>query len=52
MPHDPEQLANALLRMLQTYHDYDPDSLRAGIIKEFSNEAVGKLLDDIYKNIN
>ena len=51
-PHDPEQLANAMLRMLQTYHDYDPDSLRAGIIKKFSNEAVGKLLDYIYKNIN
>lgn len=51
-PHDHEQLANAMLRMLQTYHDYDPDSLRAGIIKKFSNESVGKLLDDIYKNIN
>ena len=51
-PHDPEKLADAMLRMMQTYHNYSPDSLRAGIIKEFSNEAVGKLLDDIYKNIN
>ena len=51
-PHDPEKLADALLRMMQTYHDYNPDSLRAGIIKKFSNEAVGKLLDDIYKNTN
>ena len=51
-PHDPEKLADAMLRMMQTYHDYNPDSLRAGIIKKFSNEAVGKLLDDIYKNTN
>ena len=51
-PHDPVQLAGALERMLSTYQDYNPDSLRAGIIKKFSNEAVGKLLDDIYKNLN
>ena len=51
-PHDPEQLAGALLRMLSTYHDYNPNSLRECIIKKFSNEAVGKLLDDIYKSLN
>ena len=51
-PHDPEKLAEAMATMLQTYHDYDTAALREGVIKKFSNETIGKLLDDIYKNLN
>ena len=47
-PQDPEKLAEAMLTMLQTYQDYDAGTLREGIIKKFSNQSVGKLLNDIY----
>ena len=50
-PQDPEKLANAMETMLQTYQNYDANSLREGIIKKFSNESVGKLLNSIYKSI-
>lgn len=51
-PQDPEQLAAAMQAMLQTYQNYEAVTLRDSIIKKFSNEAVGKLLDDIYKELN
>lgn len=51
-PQDPEQLADAMQKMLQTYHNYDVNALRDSIIKKFSNETVGKLLDSIYKSLN
>ena len=51
-PQDPEQLAAAMQAMLQTYQNYDAVTLRDSIIKKFSHEAVGKLLDDIYKELN
>lgn len=47
-PQDSEKLADAMQTMLQTYQNYDPDTLREGIIKKFSNESVGKLLENIY----
>ena len=50
-PQDPEKLANAMETMLQTYQNYDANALREGIIKKFSNESVGKLLNSIYKSI-
>ena len=51
-PQDPEKLADAMETMLQTYQNYDANALREGIIKKFSNESVGKLLDSIYKSLN
>ena len=51
-PQDPERLADAMETMLQTYQNYDANALREGIIKKFSNESVGKLLDSIYKSLN
>ena len=50
-PHDPEKLAAALSLMLQTYQNYDANTLRDSVIKKFSNETVGKLLNSIYKSI-
>ena len=50
-PHDPTQLADAMQTMLRTYQNYDADTLRNGVIKKFSNETVGKLLNHIYHNI-
>ena len=51
-PHDAEKLADGMQKMLQTYQDYDANLLRDGIIKKFSNETVGKLLDSIYKSLS
>ena len=48
-PHDSEKLADAMQIMLQTYNNYDAMALREGIIKKFSNESVGKLLNSLYK---
>lgn len=51
-PHDPEQLAEAIHTMMLSYRNYDANTLRDGIIKKFSNESVGKLLNSIYKELN
>ena len=50
-PHDPTKLADAMQTMLQTYQNYDANTLRDSVIKKFSNETVGKLLNHIYHNI-
>ena len=50
-PQDPEKLAGAMETMLQTYQNYDAMALREGVIKKFSNETVGKLLNSIYKSL-
>ena len=50
-PHDSEKLADAMRKMLQSFKSYNANTLREGIIKKFSNDAVGKLLNDIYKNL-
>ena len=47
-PHDAEKLANAMQKMLESYQNYDANTLRNSIIKKFSNEAVGKLLNSLY----
>lgn len=47
-PRNPEKLADAMQTMLQTFRDYDAEAIREVIIKKFSNESVGKLLDNIY----
>lgn len=48
-PHDPTKLADAMQTMLQTYQNYDANTLRDSVIKKFSNETVGKLLSSLYK---
>lgn len=50
-PHDTEKLADAMQNMILTYQNYTPNALRDNIIKEFSNKAVGELLDKIYASV-
>lgn len=50
-PRDVEKLADAMRHMLSKYPDYDANALRDSIIKKFSNESVGKLLNQIYKSL-
>jgi len=47
-PHDAVKLADAMQKMLENYQNYDANTLRDSIIKKFSNEAVGKLLNSLY----
>ena len=47
-PHDAEKLADAMQKMLESYQNYDANTLRDSIIKKCSNEAVGKLLNSLY----
>lgn len=48
-PQDAEALAEAMQEMILKHQNYNAEALRDGIIKKFSNESVGKLLNDIYK---
>ena len=50
-PHNAEKLADGMQKMLQTYQYYDANTLREGVIKKFSNETVGKLLNHIYNTL-
>ena len=50
-PRDVERLADAMQEMISKHRNYDANTLRDSIIKKFSNESVGKLLDDIYRKI-
>jgi glycosyltransferase involved in cell wall biosynthesis len=49
-PQNPIAFADAMQTMLQSYQNYDAEALRNSIIKKFSNEAVGKLLNSLYSN--
>lgn len=48
-PHDSEKLADAMQKMIASYQNYNSNALRDNIIKKFSNESIGKLLNDIYE---
>lgn len=50
-PRNVEKLADAMQEMISKHRNYDANTLRDSIIKKFSNESVGKLLDDIYRKI-
>lgn len=47
-PNDTASLANAIIEMMSRHKTYDSAMLRDEIIKKFSNESVGKLLNDLY----
>ena len=49
-PRETDLLAEIIQTMLTLYKDYDANTLRDIIIKKFSNEAVGKLLNSLYSN--
>ena len=49
-PQEPQKLADAMQTMVQTYQNYDVNTLRDSVIKKFSNETVGKLLNSLYSN--
>ena len=47
-PRNKEALAEAIIKMIETHNDYDPDYLRKSVIEKYGYESVGKFLDSIY----
>ena len=47
-PRNKEALAEAIIKMIETHNDYDPNYLRKSVIEKYGYESVGKFLDSIY----
>ncbi|MBE6338681.1 MAG: glycosyltransferase family 4 protein [Lentimicrobiaceae bacterium] len=47
-PRNKEALAGAIIKMIETHKDYDPNYLRKSVIERYGYESVGKFLDSIY----
>ena len=47
-PRNKEALAEAIIKMIETHNDYDPNYLRNSVIEKYGYESVGKFLDSIY----
>ena len=47
-PRNKEALAEAIIKMIKTHNDYDPDCLRKSVIEKYGYESVGRFLDKIY----
>lgn len=47
-PGNEEDLLRQLLRMMDTYREYDPDKLRLEAMRLFSRESVSKAFDQLY----
>lgn len=46
-----QQLQKALLKMIDTYHEYNAEHIKKGIGSKLSMAAVGKILDEVYREI-
>ncbi|MBQ2852880.1 MAG: glycosyltransferase [Bacteroidales bacterium] len=47
-PRNKEALAEAIIKMIETHNDYDPNYLRKSVIEKYGYESVGRFLDSIY----
>ena len=47
-PRNKEALAEAIIKMIETHNDYDPNYLRNSVIEKYGYESVGRFLDSIY----
>ncbi|MBR6774130.1 MAG: glycosyltransferase [Bacteroidales bacterium] len=45
-----EALAEAIIKMIETHNDYDPNYLRKSVIERYGYESVGKFLDSMYNS--
>ena len=48
-PRNKEALAEAIIKMIDTYKNYDATYLRNSVIEKYGYESVGKFLDERYK---
>ncbi len=49
-PRNKEALAEAMIKMIETHKNYDPEYLRKSVIERYGYESVGMFLDKIYKS--
>ncbi|MBQ3594371.1 MAG: glycosyltransferase [Bacteroidales bacterium] len=47
-PRNKEALAGAIIKMIETHNDYDPNYLRKSVIEKYGYESVGRMLSDMY----
>ena len=47
-PKDKEALAEAIIKMIETHNDYDPNYLRNSVIERYGYESVGRMLCGMY----
>ena len=47
-PRNKEALAGAIIKMIETHIDYDPNYLRKSVIEKYGYESVGRMLSDMY----
>ncbi len=47
-PRNKEALAEAIIKMIETHNDYDPNYLRKSVIEKYGYESVGKMLSGMY----
>lgn len=48
-PRNQETLAEAIIKMIETYKNYDANYLRNSVIEKYGYESVGRFLDKMYK---
>ena len=48
---DTKALAEAMEQSCHTYNNYDTETLRGQVVKRYSKEKVGKLLDEWYQQV-
>ena len=48
-PRNQEALAEAIIKMIETYKNYDANYLRNSVIEKYGYESVGRFLDKMYK---
>lgn len=48
-PRDKEALAEAIIKMIETYKNYNATYLRNSVIEKYGYESVGRFLDKMYK---
>lgn len=47
-PRNKEALAEAIIKMIETHNDYDPNYLRNSVIERYGYESVGRMLSGMY----
>ena len=47
-PRNKEALAEAIIKMIETHNDYDPNYLRKSVIERYGYESVGRMLSGMY----
>ena len=47
-PKNKEALAEALIKMIETYKNYDANYLRNSVIEKYGYESVGRFLSRLY----